>query len=96
MINKPEGVANMTLTIDLPSDVEAQLKSRANAAGQEVGAYAVHLLKRGMKRHRSIREISGEIGERFEASGETDDQLGEELERAKHEMREERHRAGQK
>jgi hypothetical protein len=80
----------MTLTISLPPESEAKLKQRAAAAGQELSDYVSQLLQHFTGPPTSLLELSGPIYQRFLESGMTDDELSEELERAKHEMRAER------
>jgi hypothetical protein len=79
----------MSITIPLSAELEASLKSRAAAAGQDVAAYAAAILER-IARPQSLAELSGPVHQRFRESGTTEEQLGEELERAKHEMRRDR------
>jgi hypothetical protein len=79
----------MTLTIPLSPQAEAMLKERALAAGQDVVTYTTLLLE-SVTKPRTLEELSGPIRQRFIDSGVTDEQLGEELEKAKHEMRAER------
>lgn len=77
----------MTLHISITPDTEAGLRERAAAVGQDIATYAAGVLARAAQRPVSIAEISGPVGRRFDASGMTEDQLTEELERAKHEAR---------
>jgi hypothetical protein len=76
----------MSITISLSPEVEANLKSRAAAVGQDVAAYTAKILE-SIARPRSLEELSGPVQGRFIESGQTEEQLGEELERAKHDMR---------
>jgi hypothetical protein len=80
----------MNLTISLPPDAEHTLQERARAAGLDATTYASQLLQNSLRPPRTLQELSGQVYQRFLASGITDDQLGDELEQAKHEMREER------
>ncbi len=79
----------MSLTIPLSPQAEAQLTRRAHAAGQDVITYTSHLLET-VTTPKTLEELSGPVHQRFIDSGTTDAELGEELERAKHEMRAER------
>jgi hypothetical protein len=78
-----------SLTIVLSPQTEAKLKQRASAAGQDVATYAARLLETVAK-PRTLEELSGPVHQRFIESGVSDEELGKELERAKHEMRAER------
>jgi hypothetical protein len=76
----------MSITVSLSPEVEASLKSRAAAAGEDVASYTAKLLE-SIAHPRSLEELSGPVQKRFIESGVTEEQLGEELEKAKHEMR---------
>ena len=79
----------MALTIPLSPEAEAALKQRAAAVGEDVIHYAAKILE-SVSRPRTLEELSGSVHQRFIDSGTSEDELGEELERAKHEMRTER------
>jgi hypothetical protein len=79
----------MSITIPVSAKVKAGLERRAAAAGQDVSAYAAKVLE-SIVRPRSLKDLSGPVHQRFKESGTTEDQLGEELEKAKHQMRAER------
>lgn len=80
----------MSLTIPLPPETESRLKQRASAAGQDVGEFVSQLVQHFTEPPTPIEKLSGPIYQRFLESGMTDEELGEELERVKHEMRTER------
>lgn len=80
----------MSLTIVLPPHAQKQLEEQARAAGLETSAYAAKLLERSLLPDDWLKKLSGDSYRKFLESGMTDDELGEELERAKHEMRAER------
>jgi hypothetical protein len=80
----------MTLTISLPPDALSRLEERARAKGVDVQTCAAELLTDSLRPLRSLDEISGDIYKRFLESGISDEELGEELEKAKHAMRAER------
>ncbi len=81
----------MTVSVALSPEVEILLRERATAAGKDLGILASELLSRvlthGLTRD-YLRQISGNTYDRFLASGLTDEQLGDDLERAKHQARE--------
>ena len=81
----------MTLSITLPPDKEKRLRDRAAAAGEDVGTFVTKLLDQFAGQPTPLEELSGPIYQAFLESGMTDDELGELLEKAKHEMRAERH-----
>jgi len=77
----------MTLTVALSPEAEATLVSKARAIGIDLGTYAARLLERDAART-TLEEISGNLAERFKKTGMTEEELGELLEREKHEARE--------
>ena len=79
-----------TLSISLPPETEAKLRKRAAAAGQDLPTYVAHLVTCLAEPPTPVEELSGPVYQRFLESGMSDDELGELLERAKHEMRAER------
>jgi len=80
----------MLLTISIPDETEATLRLRASAAGEDLPSYVSKLVTHFSEPPPSLEELSGPIYQNFLASGMTDDELADELERAKHEMRAER------
>lgn len=79
----------MTLTVQLDADAEIRLVDKAREAGVGVEEYVTRLLEAEALRPTLI-EISGPIRAAFQATGMTEEQLGELLEKAKHEMRADR------
>ena len=82
----------MTLSIPLSPQAEIALRQRAAAAGKDPATIASELLDRVLIRgseftHQRLEQISGEAYRNFLASGMTDEELGEELERIKHDHR---------
>jgi len=77
----------MTLQVELTPEVESRLRKRAESAGQEMSRFVTNLLSHFGSQPTPLEELSGPIYQNFLASGMTDDELAEELERAKHEMR---------
>lgn len=80
----------MVLKLSITSEAEAELKAKAASAGVDVATYAARQLERIVAPPKSLRQISGPAYDEFLASGMTDDDLGELLEQAKHDMRAER------
>jgi hypothetical protein len=78
------------LTLHISQDAGANLAKRAAAAGTDIPQYVAALVESIIERPRTLAEISGPVYERFIAGGTSDDELSEELERAKHEMHAER------
>jgi hypothetical protein len=80
----------MTLNITLTPEKEKRLRERAAAAGEDVGTFASRLLDQFAAQPTPLEQLSGPICDAFLESGMTDDELGDLLEKAKHEMRAER------
>ncbi len=79
----------MTLQISLTPDAETRLCERAAEAGVQPAELASRIIERQVHRP-TLEEISGPIYKQFLESSTTEDELIEELEQAKHEMRAER------
>jgi hypothetical protein len=80
----------MSMSIPLSTEAEARLRKHADDAGLPAEAIAARLLERSLSKIPDLIEISGPIYETFKASGMTEDELSELLEREKHAMRAER------
>jgi hypothetical protein len=80
----------MTIHIPISSEAEDRLRRRAEACGEDLTSYVAKLLAHFAEPPTPLKELSGPIFEAFKASGMTDDELGDLLEKAKHEMRAER------
>jgi len=79
----------MSITIPVSAEVKANLERRAAAVGEDVVTYAAKVLE-NVAHPRSLKDLSGPVQKRFLESGTSEEQLGKELEKAKHEMRAER------
>ena len=80
------------VTLDLPKPVEDRIAEKAREAGLDVTSYISHVVEAHAAKP-TLKELSGPVYEQFLASGMTDEELGDWLEKAKHEMRAQR-RAG--
>jgi hypothetical protein len=76
----------MTLHISISKELEDKLRARAAATGQPVEQVVVRLVEEGVDRP-SLEEMLAPVRDEFEASGMSEDELTDLLERAKHEMR---------
>jgi len=79
----------MTLHISISGEAEAKLRQQAAAGGLTPEAVAARLVEEGLGRQ-SLEQLLAPIWSEFDATGMSDDQLSEVLERAKHEQRQER------
>jgi hypothetical protein len=80
----------MTLRLHLADQEAERLSEKARAAGLDVRTYIerlIHLAASGPP----LSEVLAPVREAFHASGMSEDELGDLLEQAKHEMRHERH-----
>ena len=84
----------MQLTISVPPESEAKLKARAAAAGQDVADFVSQMVRHFVEPPTPLEKLSGPIYQKFLESGMSDEDLSEELERAKHEMRAQRRAQG--
>jgi len=85
-----EVLSEIPVTLRLSKDAEAKLTERAAATGKPLSEYISTLVESVVETPRALAEISGPVYRRFLDSGTTDEELSEELEQAKHEMRAER------
>ena len=77
----------MVLQIPLAPEIEAKLRAKADAVGEDVAAYAAGVLARTAEPPLPLEQISGPIAQAFEASGMTEDELSDLLEEVKHDHR---------
>jgi hypothetical protein len=82
----------MAISLDISGDAERALREQACAEGVTPEALAARIVELAVRAAIDLRAISGPIGEAFKASGMTEAELGELLEREKHAMRAERRR----
>ena len=85
-----QALSEIPVTLRLSKDAEAELARRAAAAGRPLSEYISTLVESVVETPRTLAAISGPVYRRFLESGTTDEQLSDELEKAKHEMRAER------
>lgn len=80
----------MVLAVPISSEAEAALQEKARAANTDLTTYVTALIEQAAKPALSLKEISGPVADDFAKSGMTDDEFGDLLEEAKHEMRAEK------
>ena len=80
----------MVLSLCISAEAEARLQAKAAAAGVDLETYAARHLELFAGPPKSLKEISGPIGEAFARSGMGEDELSDFLESEKHEMRAQR------
>ena len=79
----------MTLHISLTPEAESRLRERAAEAGVQPDELARRIVESQVRRP-TLEEISGPVYKSYVESGSTEEELIDELERAKHEMRADR------
>ena len=79
----------MSATITLPTDLERLLAGQAATRGVNVEELAIETLRRAAEIP-SISELFADVRAEFEASGMTDEELGQEIEAAVDEVRAQR------
>ena len=75
----------MTVTIELPPELEKTLRQQAAKSGQDVGTFVLQALQEKIARARTFDEICAPFAQAVEATGITD----EEFDRFFEEVREE-------
>ncbi len=83
-------LSEIPVTLRLSKDAQTKLTERAEATGKPLAEYISALVESVVETPRTLAQISGPVYQRFLDSGTSDEQLSEELEKAKHEMRAER------
>ena len=91
----------MTITIDLPSEVEAKIKTQASHDGLEVEDYVKTLIEEATERReriereseKSFAEILAPVHKEFEESGMSEEELAEFIEELREEVWQEKQRA---
>lgn len=84
----------MTITIDLPTEVEARVKTQASRDGVGIGNFLQSLIKEATERRerieklsqKSFAEILAPIHKGFEESGMSEDEIIEMFEEAREEV----------
>jgi len=89
---QPKPKETMTLTLQLPSEIEKQLLERAAQAGQSVEGLALNLIAQalrdnGARSHagKTFAEIFAPVREEFRQSGMTEEELSRLIEEARNE-----------
>ena len=86
----PPQTVELPLTLRISKQAKETLTQRAAQSGTDVAGYVSAIVEGTTRKPFSLQELSGDVYKRFVESGTTDEQLSEELERSKHELRAER------
>jgi hypothetical protein len=82
-----DGAIVATMMVQIPDPTEATLRRQAMAAGKPIEQFVIEVLEAQASSGRTLREISGDVSDQFIASGMTEEQLAEQLEREDHAAR---------
>ena len=80
----------MSVTIPLDPQAESRLRERAEAVGEDLAGFVSKLIDHFGSLPTPLETLSGPVAERFRASGDSEQQLIDEIERAKDAMRSDR------
>ncbi len=84
----------MSVTIPLDPRVESRLRERAETVGEDLTDYLTKLVDHFGALPTPLETLSGPVADRFRASGDTEQQLIDEIECAKHALRADRQTPG--
>lgn len=73
----------MSVTIELPSDIEATLRERLLRSRQNVSAFVVEAVREKLSRIRTLDEVCAPFAKSVAASGASDDELDQVFEDAR-------------
>lgn len=76
----------MTLTIDLPSDLERTVRQQAARCGQDVNGYVLQAVQEKVAKARTIAEICQPFAAAVAATGISDQEFDEFFEQARNEV----------
>lgn len=76
----------MTLTIDLPPELDEALRQHAARSDQDVSAFIVQAVREKIAKAHTFDEICAPFAQAVEASGMTDEQLDRFFEEARDEV----------
>ncbi len=76
----------MTLTIDLPPDLEKTVRQQATKAGQDVNAFVLEAVSEKIAKARTLEQICKPFAQDVAASGISDEELDQLFEEARQEV----------
>ncbi len=76
----------MTLTIDLPPELEKTVRQHAARSGQDVTAFVLQALEEKIARARTFDEVCAPFARAVEATGITDDEFDRFFEEVREEV----------
>ncbi|MBI1900887.1 MAG: ribbon-helix-helix protein, CopG family [Planctomycetia bacterium] len=81
----------MTLTIDLPPELESALRQHAAKSGKDVTDVVLEAVREKISKLRTFDEVCAPIAEAVKAAGMTDEEVGRFFEEVRDEVRREKH-----
>jgi hypothetical protein len=89
-MSMPHHTVPLPLTLHISEEAREKLTQRAAASGADLDRYVSAIVEQNTRGSLNLEELSGPVFKRFLESGTTDEQLSEELEQGKHELRAQR------
>ena len=80
----------MAMHVLIPDELVAHLEKQAEAVGSVPEQIAVAAIRRQIQADEQLDQVLAPVREAYEASGMTEEELSDVLEKAKHDMRAER------
>ena len=81
-----ESRQTMSLTIDLPPELERVVRQHAAASGQDVGVFVLHAVREKIAKARTFDEVCAPFARAVHETGITDDEFDRFFERAREEV----------
>lgn len=85
----------MTVTIELPPELEKSLRDQAARSGQEVSAFVLQAVKDKIAKARTLEEICAPFARAVEATGMSDEEFDHFFEEAREEVWKEKEGQGE-
>ncbi len=76
----------MSLTIDLPPELEKVVRQHAAASGQDVGVFVLHAVREKIAKARTFDEVCAPFARAVQETGITDDEFDRFFEGAREEV----------
>jgi hypothetical protein len=84
----------MTMTIDLPPDLEKAVRQEAMRSGKDLGTFVLQAVQEKMARSRSFDEVCAPFAHAVEAAGVSDEEFDRFIEEAREEVWQEKQGRG--
>jgi hypothetical protein len=74
----------MSLQVDIPDEIARKLAERVAQTGAKPAEYVIHAVERTLAEAERLDQVVGPVRQAYEASGLSDEELGDLLEAEKH------------